>query len=173
MPLTLVELVEYLPSKVYSRIRKTRRIIDRVSGGLVDRAIEEARTVELEKGKKDVMSVLGLFSLFVHRLFTYSVSLVRANMSENPSLQLSKKEMVAQMGALTFAGHETTASTLTWLLWELAKHPEFQDKLRTEIQEKREEISLLADQAEFSVDDLEDMPFLQALLKVGRHIRSQ
>ncbi|KAI0826389.1 cytochrome P450 [Irpex lacteus] len=148
MPLTLVELVEYLPSKVYSRIRKTRKIIDRVSGGLVDRAIEEARTVELEKGKKDVMSVL-----------------VRANMSENPSLQLSKKEMVAQMGALTFAGHETTASTLTWLLWELAKHPEFQDKLRTEIQEKREEISLLADQAEFSVDDLEDMPFLQALLK--------
>lgn len=72
MPLTLVELVEYLPSKVYSRIRKTRKIIDRVSGGLVDRAIEEARSVELEKGKKVVMSVLGLLSLVVHNLFTYS-----------------------------------------------------------------------------------------------------
>lgn len=91
-------------------------------------------------------------------------------MSENPSLQLSKKEMVAQMGALTFAGHETTASTLTWLLWELAKHPEFQDILRAEIQEKRADINSRADQAEFSVDDMEDMPFLQALLKVRRRI---
>ena len=31
------------------------------------------------------------------------------------------------MATLTLAGHETTASTITWLLWELAKHPEYQD----------------------------------------------
>ena len=88
-------------------------------------------------------------------------------MSENPSLQLSKKEMVAQMGALTFAGHETTANTLSWMLWELAKHPEFQDMLRIEIREKRAEIAVEGSHVDFSVDDLENMPFLQALIKVS------
>ncbi|KAI0089028.1 cytochrome P450 [Irpex rosettiformis] len=148
MPLLLVEFVQYLPGRAYSRVRKTRKIIDRVSGGLVDRATEEAKIVPVEKGKKDVMSVL-----------------VRANLSENPSLRLSKKEMVAQMGALTFAGHETTANTLTWMLWELAKHPEFQEMLRTEIREKREEVKAEGSHVDFSVDDLESMPFLEALIK--------
>ena len=96
-------------------------------------------------------------------------------MSENPSLQLSRKEMMAQMGALTLAGHETTANTLSWMLWELAKHPHFQDKLRSEIRDKKEEVSLretgvIASQVDFCIDDLESMPFLQAVVKVSRHL---
>lgn len=76
------------------------------------------------------------------------------------------------MGALTLAGHETTANTLTWLLWELSKHPQFQDRLREEIRDKREEINLkdigaVAGSRDFSMDDLESMPFLQAVLKAG------
>lgn len=97
---------------------------------------------------------------------------MRANLSENPSMQLSKDEMMSQMAALTFAGHETTANTLSWLLWELSKHPEFQDMLREEIRDKREEISSrdVGDEKvkrDFSIEDLESMPFLQALLKVS------
>lgn len=83
------------------------------------------------------------------------------------------------MAALTLAGHETTANTLTWLLWELAKHPHIQDRLREEIREKREEISLRDfrgneddEDADFRMDDLEGMPFLQALLKVRVSERS-
>lgn len=88
-------------------------------------------------------------------------------MSENPSLQLSKYEMVSQMAALTIAGHETTANTITWLLWELSKAPHFQDKLREEIRQKREEIAARdGEGADFRMEDLESMPFLQALLKV-------
>lgn len=76
------------------------------------------------------------------------------------------------MGALTLAGHETTANTLTWLLWELSKHPQFQDRLREEIRDKREEINsrdigAVASSRDFSMDDLESMPFLQAALKAG------
>ena len=92
---------------------------------------------------------------------------VRANMSENASLQLSKHEMVSQMAALTIAGHETTANTLTWLLWELAKHPEIQDRLRLEIQEKRKRVlERDGEGIDFKLEDLESMPFLQAVLKV-------
>jgi alkylphenol/PAH-inducible cytochrome P450 monooxygenase len=88
-------------------------------------------------------------------------------MSENPSLQLSKEEMVSQMAVFTLAGHETTANTLTWLLWELSRGPHFQDKLREEIKQKREDIAAKGDEAaDFRMEDLESMPFLQALLKV-------
>ena len=47
--------------------------------------------------------------------------------------------MVAQMSALTLAGHETTANTVTWVLYELARHPDHQAKLRGEIARKRRE----------------------------------
>eukprot|EP00039_Didymoeca_costata_P023313 m.6667 g.6667 ORF g.6667 m.6667 type:complete len:570 (+) comp3566_c0_seq1:71-1780(+) len=32
-----------------------------------------------------------------------------------------------------FAGHDTTGHTLSWLLLELSKHPEYQDRLRAEV----------------------------------------
>ncbi len=95
---------------------------------------------------------------------------VRANVSENPSLQLSKEEMTAQMGALTLAGHETTSTTLSWALWELAKHPDIQTRLRAEIRDKRVEISLQntdVGNSDLSMDDLEGMPFLQAFVKAS------
>ncbi len=91
-------------------------------------------------------------------------------MSENPSFQLSKHEMVSEMAALTIAGHETTANTLTWLLWELSKEPKYQMQLREEIRQKREEIIQKNGTAiDFSMEDLESMPFLQALIKVRCH----
>ena len=76
--------------------------------------------------------------------------------------------MTAQMSTLTFAGHETTSSTISWLLWELAKHPEFQEKLREEIIDKKAEVSARGDQY-FSVDDMETMELLQASLMVRIH----
>lgn len=93
--------------------------------------------------------------------------LVRANLAENPSLQLSKREMVSEMSGLTIAGHETTANTLTWLLWELSKNTQLQDGLREEIRLKRQEIARKnRDRVDLNMEDLESMSFLQALLKV-------
>lgn len=75
--------------------------------------------------------------------------------------------MVSEMSGLTIAGHETTANTITWLLWELAKLPSLQDQLRQEIKDKWEEIAQKNGPGiDFSMEDLEGMSFLQALLKV-------
>lgn len=73
--------------------------------------------------------------------------------------------MVAQMSVLTLAGHETTANTASWFLWELAKHPEFQDKLREEIFAVRSQISARGD-SELTVEDLDGMVYLPAAMKV-------
>ena len=90
---------------------------------------------------------------------------VRANSSENPKTKLSEEEMVSQMAALTLAGHETTANTVTWCLYELANHPDYQEKLREEIVQKRAEVNTRGDQ-DFSMEDLEAMEYLQAAIKV-------
>lgn len=60
------------------------------------------------------------------------------------------------MQTLTLAGHETTASTLSWLLWELAKNPAYQLRMRAEIQAARAAISA-REVAKFTIDDLDAM----------------
>lgn len=63
---------------------------------------------------------------------------------------------------LLFAGHDTTANTLTWYLWELAKHPESQERVRAEISATRAKNG----GQELSIADLDSMTFTQATLKV-------
>ena len=87
-------------------------------------------------------------------------------MSAEPRSKLSEDEMMSQMSLLTLAGHETTANTVTWLLYELAKQPKFQEMLRAEIAEKRSEIIARGDQ-EFTMEDLESMKFMQATIVVS------
>ncbi len=69
--------------------------------------------------------------------------------------------MVAR-STLLFAGHDTTATTLTWYLWELAKHPESQERIRAEIIATRAKNG----GQELSIADLDNMTFTQATLKV-------
>ncbi|KAI0319932.1 cytochrome P450, partial [Amylostereum chailletii] len=67
--------------------------------------------------KKDIMSLL-----------------VRARRGEaKDGYQLNDDALVDQVLTFLGAGHETTASGLSWALWLLATHPEAQDKLRAEV----------------------------------------
>ncbi len=65
-----------------------------------------------------------------------------------------------------FAGHETTANTLSWTFLELGKHREVQDRLRAEIR-KKERVVFKRGDTEFSVQDLDNMPYLTAVVKVS------
>jgi len=67
--------------------------------------------------KKDIMSLL-----------------VRAQaMDKSEGYHMSEHAMVDQVLTFLGAGHETTATGLTWTMWLLAKHPEVQEKLRKEV----------------------------------------
>jgi hypothetical protein len=63
------------------------------------------------------------------------------------------------------AGHETTASTLTWALYELSRHLEVQIELREEIKTMRAQAARRGN-GELSVADLDSMKCLLALMKV-------
>ena len=48
---------------------------------------------------------------------------------------LTVQEISDEVNTFLFGGHDTTASTLTWVLYELARHPEHQAKVREEVDE--------------------------------------
>ena len=65
--------------------------------------------------------------------------------------------------SLLLAGQETTASSLTWFLWEIARHPESQKRIREEISAV---YSRRVNGEDLSIADLDRMTYTQAALKV-------
>ncbi|KAJ9655706.1 hypothetical protein H2198_005503 [Neophaeococcomyces mojaviensis] len=72
----------------------------------------------------------------------------------------SEDKLVDNMMTFLAAGHETTASSLTWAAYLLSKHPEVQTRLRHEI---HEHINSLSN----NVDDtiIDGMPYLHAVVQ--------
>ena len=92
-----------------------------------------------------------------------------SNKAEDPKAQLSRTEMLGQMQSLTLAGHETTANTLSWLLWELSKHPQYQTRMREEIRICRAKATARGD-TRFTIDDLDSMTAVVNALKVCPYV---
>jgi cytochrome P450 len=47
--------------------------------------------------------------------------------------RLSAEEMVDQVAIFFLAGHETSASALSWTLYLMARYPEWQDRVAAEV----------------------------------------
>ncbi|KAF8509096.1 cytochrome P450 [Gautieria morchelliformis] len=145
LPQWLVTLAQSVPTKGMRRWHSYMKIARGVAQRLVDR--QGTSYAEAKDGSKDVMSLL-----------------IKANLSEDPKSKLNNEEILAQLTTLFLAGHETTASTTTWALYELSRHPDFQTKIREEIKATRAQASQRGDR-ELSVADLDSMPYLLALMK--------
>ncbi|KAF9493548.1 cytochrome P450 [Pleurotus eryngii] len=90
--------------------------------------------------------------------------MMQSNAAENEKGRMSMPEMLAQMRTIMLAGHETTANTLNWTLFELCKQPHIQNKLRAEIWDA--EAMLRANgRTQFEVSDFEDMPYMTAVVR--------
>lgn len=59
-------------------------------------------------------------------------TLLHSTMDGKP---LSNKDISGEVNTFTFAGHDTSKSTISFLLYQLAKHPDVQQKLYDEIHE--------------------------------------
>lgn len=139
-PPSVLYYLRYLPSREYSRFRGYQDFIREFARDLIKKS-------EASSDGKDIMNTL-----------------LRANASEEKSLKLSEAEVVDQISTLLFAGHDTVAVSMTWWLWELAKSPGWQSRVREEIRSTRAKVAGRGE-TEFSVNDLDDMPLMNATLK--------
>ncbi|KAK1225550.1 hypothetical protein PQX77_011490 [Marasmius sp. AFHP31] len=113
-----------------------------VAENLVKTRMESGDSVEKDNG---FMSVLS-----------------RAIYTNDPEKTLTSEEALSQMATIIFAGHETSASSLTWILYELAKHPQYQERLYQEIKDLREQTG---NEQELSSRDVEGLTYLNAVIK--------
>ncbi|KAH8998335.1 cytochrome P450 [Lactarius hatsudake] len=137
IPRPLLEYVRYIPTREYRGFRSWLDNVRVFSEGLIK--------LSTDKGDgNDIMSVL-----------------LRANASSNPKNKMADNEMVDQIATFISAGHETSAKSLTWYFYAIAKHPETQVRIR-------EEIALVRARAagdEFTIADLNSMTYTLATLK--------
>ncbi|KAJ7126046.1 cytochrome P450 [Mycena epipterygia] len=145
LPITFVQLfMRYAPVRGLRNSRRVTRIAVGIAKELVD---EKAKALVAGKGKRDIMSLL-----------------VKANASANPRTNLSEGEVLAQMQTIMQVGHETTANTMSWTLFELSKQPEVQTKLRAEILATERAMHARGD-TEFTYADFEAMSYTTAVMK--------
>lgn len=71
--------------------------------------------------------------------------------------KLNEEELFSEAALMLFAGHETTANALIWMLITLSKYPIIRSNLQAEIQ------SVLQDRT-LEVSDLERMPLVRAVV---------
>ncbi|WFD42075.1 hypothetical protein MPSI1_000713 [Malassezia psittaci] len=166
--------LEKLPIGVESaQFRETAQVLTRVASQLVQEA-------------KD--SVLGPASKLYHAQTEEErpdllAALLRANANaKRPNDQkssvldkteLSDNELTAQLSTFLFAGHETTATQMTWLIWALAQHQHFQVKLREEIRALRRRLKLqqqsrsgaLDEYRDLTMEELDSLPYLDACIR--------
>ena len=71
-------------------------------------------------------------------------------------LGLSQLDRFGNMMLILFAGHDTTAHTMTWLAYELARHPEHQAALHREI----DRFDAALGGRDMTYEDCDKLPFL-------------
>ncbi|KAI0292218.1 cytochrome P450 [Multifurca ochricompacta] len=140
LPTWMLDLMVNLPS---SGLTFLRRHVE-LSNGIAQQLIQSRLTEEDDGNQKDALS-----------------RIVIANRSESERWRLSDKELFPQLATILGAGHETTVTSLGWILFELANHPDEQWQLREEI---------LAARAGENGDDskmvnLDALPFMNAVIK--------
>lgn len=83
---------------------------------------------------------------------------LRTAVDQEDGSVLTTKELIDQVCMLFLAGHETSASSLSWCFYILSKEPDLQQRLRNEIQE-------IAHDRELQPNDVRQLKTLTALFR--------
>ncbi|XP_047632682.1 cytochrome P450 4F6-like [Phacochoerus africanus] len=132
------------------RFRKACRLVH----DFTDAVIQERRRTLISQGSQDFLRAKAKA-----KTLDFIDVLLLAKGEDGKGL--SDEDIRAEADTFMFAGHDTTASGLSWVLYNLAKHPEYQEHCRQEVQE------LLRDREpkEIEWDDLAQLPFLTMCIK--------
>jgi cytochrome P450 len=122
------------PGSPWQRMTASRRVLDEIVFGEVAR-----RRAEPDPSRRDILSLL-----------------VGARGEDGEAF--TNREVRDQAMTLMFAGHDTSTSTLTFMMHELARHPDVVERLR-------EEQERVLGGATPTIDQLErEMPYLEMVL---------
>ena len=156
----ILKLVKYLPMDPFTRMRNVNNIFRKYGKQILR---EQGPEVDAERkaNSKDVMSILSKSRASPSPTHERRVSYgdrypVKANSSADAKTRLDDEELIAEMATLTIAGHETTAASLSFTLYELARHPEYQERMRQEIRVARARVTARGG-AEFTTEDLDSL----------------
>ncbi|KAG9125905.1 hypothetical protein FRC07_005703, partial [Ceratobasidium sp. 392] len=143
--LGLIPGISLLPNTHLNKLRANKETTSRIGKKLVEAKqatlIEEQKTGSAAQGR-DLLTLL-----------------IKSNMAyENEGQRMSDEEVLGQIATFLVAGHETTATSTTWALYALTKHPECQQKLRQELLE-----SALGDEP--SMAELDRLPYLDNVVR--------
>ncbi|KAM5543132.1 hypothetical protein V8D89_003006 [Ganoderma adspersum] len=138
IPAPILKWFKYIPADPFRRMLNVNNLF-REYGQRILR--EQGPDVDAERkaNSKDMMGIL-----------------IKANSSADSRTRLDDEELIAEMYSLTLAGHETTSSTLAFLLYELAKHPQYQERMRQEIREARARVIARGGNG-FKTEDLDSL----------------
>ncbi|KAG7094556.1 hypothetical protein E1B28_005384 [Marasmius oreades] len=140
LPRFMERILDAFPTKEDKRFARWLRRSQSVAGELV-----KMRGDGSDEKDNDLMGVVS-----------------RALYANSPEKHLSTEEALSQMATIIFAGHETSASSLNWVLYELAKHPEDQQKVFQEINALR---NGTGNNGEISPKELDSLVYLNAAIK--------
>ena len=102
-------------------------------------AFAAATDPEVIRGEKEIF---GPLSKSVH--------------NANTTMDMNVRDQFGNMFLILFAGHDTTGHTMTFLTYELARHPHFQKRLQDEVDAFFEKLN----GRDMTYEDLDDLPFL-------------
>ncbi|KIJ45086.1 hypothetical protein M422DRAFT_29936 [Sphaerobolus stellatus SS14] len=123
-----------IPSEKSKHINNTREELGKVATRMWNQAKEEGA----DTGRKTLMD-----------------SMIKADGAD----EMTQEQIAAQLRTLVQAGYETVGCTMAWLIYEIARHPMVQSRIREEV---------TATPNEPTFEDLhgaEHMPFLDATIK--------
>ncbi|KAF9259745.1 cytochrome P450 [Marasmius fiardii PR-910] len=118
LPNPIIKLMDIKKTKEDKRFAHWLATSRVISNDLVNMKTDDAG----QEGRNDFMSVLS-----------------RALYTSIADKSMSSAEALSQMATIIFAGHETSASTLSWCLYQLSKHPKEQEIIFQEIKNVREQ----------------------------------
>ncbi|XP_077993270.1 cytochrome P450 4F6-like [Glandiceps talaboti] len=130
--------------------RKWRKALNEVHqySAKVIKQRRQAMKIEEEQGKKS------------NRKYIDFLDILLAARDEDGK-GLTDQEIRDEVDTFMFEGHDTTASALSWIMYNLARHPEYQQKCQEEIDELLDQ----KDKDELEWDDLGHLPYLTMCIK--------
>ncbi|KAK0486622.1 cytochrome P450 [Armillaria luteobubalina] len=141
LPEWVLFLLERLPSRAAVRLKRFRDIATNASRPVFEKQLIEIAN-DPDPSEKDIVNVLAMSHL------------------ATDAKKMSDKEINSQLGTFVLAAIDTTAGAISWLLYELSRHPEDQMKLREEIAIAKSKAS-----AALTWDDYDGMAWLNAVIK--------